>query len=102
VSHLGPHTHLAQSEQVEPGRDELLACDYFRMDRLQVQDSRSIAGGLGHYLLMICLKGAGTINGKLFSAGEAWMVPAGAPGFPIDSGSSEWMVAYSATERAAY
>jgi mannose-6-phosphate isomerase len=101
VSHLGPHTHSAEPAPIAAGRDELLACDYFRMDRLQVDHSRDIAGGLPHYLLLICLKGAGTIAGEAFSPGEAWMVPAGASAFPI-SAVSEWMVAYSAAERAAY
>ena len=102
VSELGPYTHSAQPQSIEAGRDELLVCDYFRMERLQIEHSRGIAGGLPHYLLLICLKGAGPIDGHAFSPGEAWMVPAGAGAFPIAGAHSEWMVAYSAAERAAY
>ena len=102
VSDLGPYTHSARPRAIEAGRDELLVCEYFRMERLQVEYSRALAGGLPYYLLLICLKGAGTIDGNAFSPGEAWMVPAGAGTFPISGVHSEWMVAYSAAERAEY
>jgi mannose-6-phosphate isomerase len=102
VSDLGPHTHIADTQEIEAGRDELLACDYFRMERLRIGDARSMAGGLPHYLLLICLKGAGTIAGEAFSPGTAWMVPAGAGDFPISGTHSEWMVTYSAGQRANY
>jgi hypothetical protein len=69
---------------------------------LRIGDARSMAGGLPHYLLLICLKGAGTIAGEVFSPGTAWMVPAGAGDFPISDTQSEWMVTYSAGQRANY
>ncbi|HMF78504.1 MAG TPA: type I phosphomannose isomerase catalytic subunit [Bryobacteraceae bacterium] len=102
VSELGPHTHYAQPRTLGGGRDELLACGYFRMERLGIEESRAVAGGLPYYLLLICLKGAGVIDGQAFSPGEAWMVPTGAAGFTIDGQTSEWMVTYSAPEAAAY
>jgi mannose-6-phosphate isomerase len=102
VSDLGPHTHYAESQTIDQGRSELLACNYFRMERLQVEDSRAMAGGHPYYLLLICLKGAGKIAGQEFLQGHAWMVPAGSAGFTIDGAGSEWMVAYSAGEPASY
>jgi mannose-6-phosphate isomerase len=102
VSNLGPHNHRTESQAVNRGRDELLACDYFRMERLQIEESRVVGGGLPHYLLLICLKGAGAIAGQAFSPGEAWMVPAGAPDFMINGKGSEWMVTYSSRETALY
>jgi mannose-6-phosphate isomerase len=102
VSDLGPHTHIAERQAIEEGHDELLACDYFRMERLRIGGARSVGGGLSHYLLLICLQGEGKINGEAFSPGKAWMVPAGAGAFPINGADSEWMVAYSAGERTAY
>jgi mannose-6-phosphate isomerase len=102
VSNLGPYTHQSQPRAIDQGREELLACDYFRMERLRIEDSRAMAGRLPYYLLLICLKGTGMIAGQAFSPGKAWMVPAGAEGFAIDGKGSEWMVAYSAGEAARY
>jgi mannose-6-phosphate isomerase len=102
VSALGPHTHVAESQGIDHGRDELLACGYFRMERLQIEGSRFVGGGLPHYLLLICLKGSGTMAGQVFSPGQAWMIPAGAAGFTINSPTSEWMVTYTAAEAAQY
>jgi mannose-6-phosphate isomerase len=102
VSQLGPYTHHAESRAIDRGREELLACDYFRMERLRIEDSRAMTGGLAYYLLLICLKGAGTLAGQAFLPGQAWMLPAGAEGFAINGKGSEWMVTYSATETAGY
>lgn len=102
VSELGPHTHRSQTTAINSGRDELLTCDYFRMEHLRIDESRTLKGKLPYYLLLICLKGTGTIAGQAFAAGQAWMIPAGATDFLINGGASEWMVTYSASKAAAY
>ena len=95
VSELGPHTHRAHTQPLGDGHDELLACGYFRMERLRIEEPRRMAAGVPYYRLLICLRGSGSIAGQEFSIGQAWFVPAGAAGFELDGKGSEWLLTYS-------
>jgi mannose-6-phosphate isomerase len=98
VSHLGPHTHQAQVTPISEGRDSLLSCDYFHIERLRPKARIEIGGNQPYYSLLICTKGKGTIDGDPFAAGRSWFVPAGNDVFEIDSVNSEWILTYTAKE----
>jgi mannose-6-phosphate isomerase len=96
VSHLGPHTAMAKTRPLAPGRDELLACDYFRIERLQPQTSMQVPTGLPYYSLLICVKGAGAMNGAECRAGQAWFIPAQGERVKVEGPGSEWIFTYTA------
>lgn len=101
VSHLGPHQHRTATRSVTPWRDELVASQYFRMERLRPARPIHVPAGLPYYHLLICVKGSGSIGGRAAAAGEAWLVPADADGFTVDGGGSEWILTYTAAEMMA-
>ncbi len=101
VSQLGPHTAEAKTIKLAEGRDEMLACEYFRIERLRPDASLRIAGGLPYYTLLICVKGSGTIDGRRCKAGQAWFLPAQSEEVVIDGAGSEWIFTYTATQAAA-
>lgn len=98
VSRLQPHDCESELVAVSPGRDSLLHCDYFRIERLRPEAPIEIPETPGYYLILICLKGEGTIAGVPFSPGRAWFVPAGAAKFPLDAAGSEWILTYTAKD----
>ena len=98
VSHLGPHTHQAQTTALSEGRDHLLSCDYFQIERLTPQSRIKVDGNQPFYSLLICTKGSGTIDGNSFAAGHSWFVPAGNDPFEVDGSGSEWILTYTAKE----
>jgi len=99
VSHLGPHTHQPETRALAPGREELLANDYFRIEKLKPASVLRISGA-PYYQLLICLEGSGTLNGDPCKAGEAFLVPANAPEFALEAPGSEWILTYTAPEPA--
>ncbi|MDQ2944641.1 MAG: class I mannose-6-phosphate isomerase [Acidobacteriota bacterium] len=99
VSQLGPYQHQASIVQLAPGRDELAACRYFRIERLRPEFGFRIES-LPCYAIALCVKGEGQLPGAVsFRAGQAWLLPAGTD-LTVDGPGSEWIVTYSA-ERAA-
>ena len=95
VSHLGPHEHEAMPVQLSPGRDELVACPYFRIERLRPAKGFQTAAYPPYYSILICTKGSGTIAGSSFRAGQAWLIPAGADSVAVEGVDSEWILTYS-------
>lgn len=100
VSHLGRHTADARTVNISPGRDELLACEYFRIERLRPRGSFHIPAHLPYYSLLICVKGAGTIDGQACRAGQAWFIPALTEPLTIGGPDSEWIFTYTADRPA--
>ena len=98
VSHLGPHTHQPQVVAISEGREGLLSCDYFHIERLRPKERVEIGGNQPFYSLLICTKGNGSIDGEPFTAGRSWFVPAGNEFFKIDGADSEWILTYTAKE----
>jgi mannose-6-phosphate isomerase len=98
VSRLGPYEHHARPVPLAGWRDELLACPYFRIERLKPQSSIRFERGLPHYLILMSVKGSGTIAERDFKAGQAWLVPAGSDEIHVHGPDSEWVLAYSAKE----
>ena len=101
VSHLGPHQDRTALRSVTTWRDELVACEYFRMERLRPSTPIQVPASLPYYHLLICVKGMGSIGGRAAAAGDAWLVPADADGFTLDGADSEWILTYTATEMMA-
>ena len=97
VSHLGVHTHQPEKKPLGPGREELLACDYFRIERWRPAGPVRV-GGQEFYLLLICTSGAGTVDGEACKAGDAFLVPAAGSKVEIDAPGSEWIITYKAPE----
>ncbi len=99
VSHLGPHEHEARRIQLTAWRDELAASPYFRIERLRAAPSFKIRAGLPFYLLLVCLKGSGSIGGERFEAGQCWLMPAGnAASILVEGPGSEWICTYKAEQ----
>jgi mannose-6-phosphate isomerase len=98
VAHLGPHDHQARPVRLADWRDELVACRYFRLERLKPKPSIRIERGLPYYLLLLCAKGAGTVADKEVTAGQAWLLPAGGQELHVDGPNSEWIIAYTAED----
>jgi mannose-6-phosphate isomerase len=98
VSHLGPHTHQARVVPISEGRDSLLSCDYFHIERLRPENRIEVGADQPFYSLLICTKGNGSIDGDPFAAGRSWFVPAGNHAFTIDGAGSEWILTYTAKE----
>jgi mannose-6-phosphate isomerase len=101
VSHLGPHDHIAQPVPLANGRDQLLACEYFRIERLKPQAGISFEGKLPFYAVLICTSGSGKFDGRSCRAGQAWFIPANSSAFTVEAPDSEWILAYKAAGPAA-
>ena len=98
VSHLGPHEYKSAAKAITEWRDQLVDCEYFRVERLRPKPAIQVGSGLPYYLLLICVKGSGEIAAMPATAGEAWLIPAGANAFKIDGAGSEWVLTYTAAE----
>jgi mannose-6-phosphate isomerase len=85
VSHLGPHEFDPKPVPLAEGRDELVACEYFRIERLRPSHMITVAAGSPYFLIFISTKG--------IRAGEAWLVPADNGEFAIEGGG-EWILTY--------
>jgi mannose-6-phosphate isomerase len=101
VARLGRHKHLVTPINLADWRDELLVCRYFRMERLTPKPSFRIERGLPYFLLLLCVKGSGTIAQNDFTAGQAWLVPSSADEVHLEGPHSEWILTYTAKESAA-
>lgn len=100
VAHLGPHDHPTRPVRLANWRDELVACSYFRLERLKPKTSIRIERKLEYYLLLLCIKGPGTIADQEVAAGQAWLLPAGGEEVHVAGPNSEWIVAYTAEHPA--
>ncbi len=96
VSNLGPHNFRAKPVALSEGRNELIACEYFRIEHLRPHRGLRIAAGTPYYLLLICLKGSGVLAGQPFAAGQCWLVPAGHAELLVEGPGSEWIITYKA------
>jgi mannose-6-phosphate isomerase len=98
VVNLRPNGCEVQPRAVEAWRDHLVDCRHFRIERLRPRRSIHFEGDLPYYLLLICVKGAGTIADQAFAAGKAWIAPAGGCDFAIEGAESEWILSYTADQ----
>jgi mannose-6-phosphate isomerase len=98
VSYLGPYTQAPELVALADWRDQLVACKYFRIERLKPRRVVMLGGSVPHYLLLVCTKGSGSIAGYPYAAGQTWMVPAHSVEFAITGTGSEWILTYAASE----
>jgi mannose-6-phosphate isomerase len=98
VSDLGSYRHGQEPVTLADWRDQLAACRYFRIERLRPRGVTTVGGGVPHYLLLMCMRGAGTIAGSTYAAGQTWMAPAQTAEFSVTGPESEWILAYAASE----
>ncbi|MBV9085783.1 MAG: class I mannose-6-phosphate isomerase [Acidobacteriaceae bacterium] len=102
VSHLGPHDCTTARTEISEGREQLVTCDYFRIERLRPKSAFAFSNPLPYYMILICTSGSGTFNGASFRAGQAWLAPANSAKFSLDGPGSEWILTYAAPEAAGF
>ena len=95
VAHLGPHQHASEVIKLDSWREQLLESSYFRIERLRPIKSFTVDAGVPFYLLLICLKGTGSIAGHRFEPGQCWMIPANNGIVDLDAAGSEWLLTYT-------
>lgn len=101
VARLGRHQTQARRVVLAGWREELLACAYFRMERLRPQRTLKFEAGTPYYRILICTQGTGAIGDEAFAPGNVWLAPAGNAEFSIDGPGSEWIFTYTAEEPAS-
>jgi mannose-6-phosphate isomerase len=100
VADLGPSRYHFEPLVLGPGREELVVCDYFRIERLRPTGSAHFGAGAPYYMLLTCLEGSGQIAGEEFTAGQCWLLPAFAEEFEVRGAGSEWILSYTAAVHA--
>jgi mannose-6-phosphate isomerase len=100
VSDLGPHHYHVEPLELGRGREELVVCDYFRIERLKVSKAVNFGSGAPYYMLLTCLSGRGEIAGEPFERGQCWLIPANADDFNLVGPGSEWILSYTADVHA--
>jgi len=100
VSDLGPYHYRVEPFILDKGREELVVCDYFRIERLNISEVARFDEGTAYYKLLTCLRGSGTIAGEAFTAGSTWLIPAHAEEFTLEGAGSEWILSYTAAVHA--
>jgi mannose-6-phosphate isomerase len=95
VSNLSPFMEGSEPLPLAPGRDQLVACPYFRIERIRPTEAFRIMPDLPTYALAICTAGSGTFDGQRARMGQAWFIPAGSETVNIHAPDSEWIFTYS-------
>jgi mannose-6-phosphate isomerase len=96
VADLGPLDCHPETVRLSSWREQLLECEYFRLERLKPERSFRVQQGSPGYLLLFCLHGRGEINDKPFKAGQTWMIPADNEQIEVVARDSEWILTYRA------
>lgn len=79
VSRLGPPDPPPQPVRLDRMRTRLVQCEYFTTERWEIQRPAQFPSAPGRSHVLICVEGAGLLNGESYRAGEAWLMPEGAP-----------------------
>ncbi len=82
VAELGVHPGASAPVDLGGGRRLLAECPYFRTESMALRGESTYAGGPRAELL-VCLEGAGTLDGQAFAPGQVWVAPAGREPFAI-------------------
>ncbi len=96
VARLQPHRCTVSPVPLDDWREELIACRYFRIERLRPPAGFEIGVGTPHYMVLVCVKGSGAIGTQYATAGTAWFIPAHGNAVRIDAPGSEWILTYTA------
>jgi mannose-6-phosphate isomerase len=89
--HLDHGIAVSNQEPYSSSHSLPVECQYFRTERLVVNESQEIQPP-ARPTLYIALEGQGTIAGEPFQAGEAWEVPPGAAAFKIESPKANFLI----------
>lgn len=100
VSDLGPHTHVAERKVLAPGREELLDCEYFRIERLRPNGEMQL-GSAPYYRVLICLTGEGKLNDQECKAGDAFLLPTDTAASGLSGAKSEWILTFNGRKAGA-
>ena len=92
VARLAPADGRRRAVALAAGRELLAECAHFRTELLSVDGSIQCETTRAP-AIYVAIRGAGTIAGEPFRAGEAWLVPGGTAAFEIASGSAEFVIA---------
>jgi mannose-6-phosphate isomerase len=92
VARLAPADCRRQGTALAEGHKLLAECAHFRTELLNIDGSLQCVAKRGP-AMYVAIRGDGTIAGKPFRAGEAWLVPGGTPVLEIASASAEFIVA---------
>jgi mannose-6-phosphate isomerase len=98
VSHLGPHRNETRPITLAAGRDELVACEYFRIERLRPRYRFELRDELPYYAILVCVSGRGRFDGQACRAGQAWFIPAGSEAAVVEAPGSEWILTYTSRD----
>jgi mannose-6-phosphate isomerase len=101
VSRLSRHDFGGDPRVLADGRDELVTSPYFRIERLRPSKAVHVGANLEQYLLLVCLKGRGSVAGEAFAAGQCWIAPAHGCEVLISGSGSEWILTYTSREALA-
>ncbi len=96
VARLEPHRTTVSPVSLDDWREELVACRYFRIERLRPHAGFAIGAGAPHYMVLVCVKGSGIIGTQYATSGTAWLIPARGNAVRIDAPGSEWILTYTA------
>jgi mannose-6-phosphate isomerase len=77
VSRLEPGPARTKPVLVDQGRELLVRCEHFEVERVRLEAAGAcqFAGGL----ILIVLDGTGMVEGTRFAPGDAWLIPKGQP-----------------------
>lgn len=92
VARLAPADGRRRGVVLGTGHELLAECEYFRTELVSIGGSFQRAADR-RPAIFVAIRGEGTIAGEAFRAGEAWLVPGGAPAFEIASASAEFIIA---------
>ena len=75
VSRLEPGPEITKPALVDQGRERLVRCEHFEVERvhLEAAGAYQLAGGL----ILVVLDGTGIVEGTSFAPGDAWLIPQG-------------------------
>ena len=85
VSECGPHCGKASPVEVAPGERRLVECPWFVTDLVEVRGRHEFRAHPLRPQLLIAVEGGGMLAGEPFSAGDAWLAPAGGGSFTIEA-----------------
>jgi mannose-6-phosphate isomerase len=77
VSRLEPGPARTTPVLLEQGRELLVRCEHFEVERVRLEPAGTcqFTGGL----ILVVLDGAGVVEGTRFAPGDAWLIPQGQP-----------------------
>jgi len=79
VSRLGPPDPPPQPVRLDSMRTRLVHCEYFSTERWEIPHAAQFPPAPGTSHVLIGVEGTGRLNGESYHAGEAWLMPEGAP-----------------------